>query len=251
MPDDAHEAGERRLRGDPPAVERYGAAWAEVYDELHRHLDTADAVAALARLAGGGPVAEFGAGTGRLALPLAARGLRVHAVEASAEMIACLRAKPGAEALTVTRADFTHVRLAERFALVVLAFNTLLAQPTPATQARALASAAAHLRAGGRVVVEAAVVPAGAAPRRLPGEPVPDVVIERLDPDTGALHALHAHVAGGRLRFLPISVRCTSPEEIDDLAAAAGLALDDRRGDWEGGPFTATSARHVSVYRAG
>lgn len=243
------------MDGYDPAA--YGDAWAEFYDQVHARLpDTSDAVDTLARLSGGGPVLELGVGTGRLALPLAARGVEVHGVDASQAMLDRLRGKPGGAGLTVTRADFATIDLDRSFAVVVLVFNTLFNLPTQAAQVRCFATAAAHLRAGGRFVVEAFVpdlsrfhgdqaarvsdVTAGAAA----------LTLERHDPVSQTVDSVHLHVGEhGLARPLPVSVRYAWPSELDLMARLAGLTREERWGDWSGTPFTAASTAHVSVYR--
>lgn len=238
---------------DPAA---YGDAWADVYDRLHAHVDDADEVVdALARLAGDGPVLEFGVGTGRLALPLAARGVEVHGVDASQAMLDRLRAKPGGDQLTVTRADFAAVRLDRTFCLVVLAFNTLFNLPTQEAQVRCFERAAAHLRPGGRFVVEAFVPDL----RRFEGNQAvraddvhadqATLTLERHDPVAQAVTSVHLHASEDGLRFLPVPIRYAWPSELDLMARLAGLGLEHRWSDWAGSAFTAASTAHVSVYR--
>lgn len=140
---------------DPTA---YGGTMAQDYDDLYEAelVDTDEAVSRLALLAAGGPVLEFGIGTGRLALPLAASGLKVHGVEASVEMVEQLRRKPGGDAVAVTVGDFARVEAGGGdFALVVVAFNTIFALPDQQAQVDCFANAARHLRPGGVFVVEA------------------------------------------------------------------------------------------------
>jgi SAM-dependent methyltransferase len=145
----------------------YGTHIAADYDEIYgAAFDTVGAVSRLADLAGNGPILELGVGTGRLALPLAERGLAVHGVDSSAEMLELLRAKPGGEAVATTLGDFSDVvvgRPAE-FSLVVLAVNTIYALASQDEQIRCFETAARHLAPGGCFVVEAWVpemIPAG------------------------------------------------------------------------------------------
>src|SRR4051812_12864429 len=103
---------------------RYGQTWAPIYDEVHAFLDPAPAVAVLCDLAAGGPALELGIGTGRIAIPLAARGVTVHGIEASEAMVARLRDKPGGAAIPVTLADFTDVPVDGRYSLIYVVFST-------------------------------------------------------------------------------------------------------------------------------
>lgn len=241
------------MSGYDPAA--YGDAWAGAYDSLHRLPDTDTAVRTLADLAGGGRVLELGAGTGRLALPLAARGLDVHAVEASAAMIARLRGKPGGRDLPVTQGDLTDVRVAGGFSLVVLAFHTLFNLPTQELQVRCFANAAAHLVPGGRFAVEASVphrvMVDGAETVRLgdgpaaPGEPA----VQRHDPLAQRVDFAYLYLGGGEPVLLPVTIRYAWPSEVDLMARLAGMTLEARWSDWSRRPFTASSQRHVSVYR--
>ena len=112
-------------RGHAPGA--YGERIAADYDELHAHMDPAHAVEALSALAGGGRVLELGIGTGRIALPLAARGVGIHGIDASEAMVAELRAKPGGEAIPVTMGDFADVAAEGEFDLIFVAFNTFFA----------------------------------------------------------------------------------------------------------------------------
>ena len=135
----------------------YGDRIAADYDELHTHMDPHDAVEALARLAAGGRALELGIGTGRIALPLAARGVEVHGVDASESMVAKLRAKPGGEAIPVTIGDFADVGVEGEFDLIFVAFNTFFALLTQEAQVRCVRNVGAHLSPGGAFAVEAFV----------------------------------------------------------------------------------------------
>jgi SAM-dependent methyltransferase len=147
----------------------YGERFADVYDEWYAGTaDVEGTVAVLAELAGGGPVLELGVGTGRLAIPLVARGLSVHGVDASPAMVALLRGKPGGEQVHVTTADFADVAVDVDggFALVFVAFNTFFNLPTAEAQQRCVTNVARLLRPGGSFVVEAFVPDPESAPVR-------------------------------------------------------------------------------------
>jgi SAM-dependent methyltransferase len=235
--------------------EEYGEAWADVYDRVHdQRLNTDEAVEALARVAGGGRVLEFGIGTGRLALPLAARGLQVHGIEASEAMVARLRAKPGGERLPVVMGDFAEVRAEGQFDLVVLAFNTLFSLPSQDAQCRCFVNAAQHLTPRGAFVIEAFVPDL----RRFyddqavrAGEPYDQNVvleIERHDPLTQRVTSAQV-VIDERVQSRTIKIRYAWPSEIDLMARLAGLELAERWGGWSGEPFTRESSTHISCYR--
>lgn len=150
---------------DPSA---YGRSISDIYDETVEHLPTEATVELLHLLADGGPVLEFGIGTGRLALPLTARGVTVAGIDGSPDMVAVLRAKPGGEHLQVAVGDFATTRVDGLFSLVALTTNTIFALPSQDAQVACFRNAAAHLRPGGRFVVEAwcpTPRPSTAAPR--------------------------------------------------------------------------------------
>src|SRR5881398_3497862 len=134
----------------------YGEHLAEVYDQWFGDCEQ-DAIEQLAKLAGGGPALELGIGTGRIALPLAARGIRVHGIDLSEAMVARLRAKPGGDAVTVTIGDFTTTKVEGTFSLAYLVFNTIMNLTTQDDQVACFQNVAAHLEPGGRFVIEVGV----------------------------------------------------------------------------------------------
>jgi SAM-dependent methyltransferase len=236
----------------------YGDRFASVYDDWYPPdgPETALATDVLASLAGAGPVLELGAGTGRLAVPLATRGLEVWALDASAAMLDRLSARPGGDRVRTVCADMADFSVDRRFALVVCVANTLFNVADAAGQARCLALAARHLAPGGRVVIEAFV-------------PDPDVIgarnevtvrtIEpdrvtlaatRTDPDRQLIETAVVVLGGGAAEVYPARLRWAGPDEIDAMATAAGLTLAERWSDWSRAPFSGDSTHHVSVYRA-
>lgn len=232
----------------------YGAGIADDYDDLYADLDTSAAVDCLAGLAGAGPVLEFGIGTGRLALPLVERGIEVHGVEASAEMVARLRAKPSGEEVPVAVGDFCEVDAGSDFALVVLAFNTIFALPDQQAQVRCFRSGARHLRPGGRFVIEAWVPDLGAfrnnravRPRILRPDAV-SIEVAELDPVRQVMKTTQTVMRSGSVRLYPANHRYAWPSELDLMAQLAGMRLAERWEDWTGAPFTANSRGHISVY---
>jgi len=241
---------------DPAA---YGEVWAPVYDDMLAATDrdaqaTAERVAALAV---GGGVLEFGVGTGRLALPLAARGVRVLGIDASPPMLDRLAAKPGSQDVRAVLGDFAADRVDGAFAVVLIAFNTLFALPEQDLQVAALRNAARHLSPGGAVVLEA-FVPTD--DRRTPPHHVagaryraPDHVsftIQDHDAVSQRIDSAWVRVTGGRTEVLENTIRYAWPAEIDLMARLAGLGLEHRWAGWRDEPFTAVSTDHVSVYRA-
>lgn len=235
----------------------YGRHVADVYDETVVHLPTDAAVDRLVRLAGDGPVCELGIGTGRLALPLQERGLTVAGVEASPDMLAALRRKPGGQDIEVAVGDFAQTRVPGEFTLVVLAVNTIFALPDQAAQVRCFRNAAAHVRPGGRFVVEAWIPDpgafrAGSALRTLM------VAEDQILIEAATLHPADQRMATTKVRFtnagvrlLPANHRYAWPAELDLMAKLAGMSREHRWQDWSETPFTDDSRTHVSVYRLG
>ncbi|MEU1730847.1 class I SAM-dependent methyltransferase [Streptosporangium sp. NPDC020145] len=240
---------------DPSA---YGRAVADVYDGVYGTTipDTESAVNRLAELADGGPVLEFGVGTGRLALPLAARGLVVAGVDGSAEMVRRLRAKPGGDRVPVTLGDFATTRVEGEFGLVVLAINTIFALPSQEAQVACFRNAAAHLRPGGRFVVEAWVPDPGAfrdgTTLRLLSLSEERVLVEaaRLSAADQMMYTTKVNLTSDGLRLLPANHRYAWPAELDLMGLLAGLEREHRWAGWDGSPYTDDSRSHVSVYRS-
>jgi SAM-dependent methyltransferase len=235
----------------------YGDAIADVYDDWYADVsDVEGTVAVVRRLAGGGPVLELGIGTGRLALPLVSAGIEVHGIDASTAMVARLRAKPGGEAVPVLLGDFSE-RLPEvdgGFALVLVAFNTLLNLTAAGAIERCLALVAARLRSGGALVVEAFVpgedvVTSGVDVRRVDGDEVVLSVFRRGDDGSTVRGSLVSISESNGVRLRPWAVRPLGPDALDALAADAGLAREARHGGWRGEPFDDLADRHVTIYR--
>jgi SAM-dependent methyltransferase len=207
----------------------------------------------LAGLACGGLVLEFAVGTGRVALPLAARGGAVHGIELSPHMAERLAAKPGAAAVPVTIGDMTTTRVPGTFRLVYLVANTIMNVTTQNDQLAVFANAAAHLEPGGCFVVEVEVPQLRRVP---PGEVGwvftldPDHVgIETFD-DTAAQIAWSHHwmEVDGRLVRHSAPYRYVWPSELDLMARIAGFRLQDRWAGWDKAPFTSGSHSQVAVF---
>ena len=234
----------------------YGRNIADDYDAIYSGaFATEQAVDQLFKLAEGGPVLELGVGTGRLALPLAERGLQVHGVDGSEQMLQLLRDKPGGEGIATTLGDFADVRVgpAAGYSLVVLAINTLFALEGQDAKVRCFETAAYHLRPGGRFVVEAWApvdLPPGPSLRHRELSPgFIGLVAGEHDPSTQTF-ATTQIVLGGTVgvRVFPVVHHYAWPSEMDLMARIAGLRLEARWTDWYRSPFDATSASHVSVY---
>jgi SAM-dependent methyltransferase len=206
-------------------------------------------VALLVELAAGGPALELAVGTGRVALPLSERGVAVHGIDLSEAMLACLRAKPGAERIGVTVGDMTTTRVGSGFALVYLVFNTVMNLTTQDAQVACFANAAAHLRPGGRFLVEVSVPDLQRLPRGERYRPfaVTDAHVGVDDYDVVTQGLVSHHLSPGHRASVPF--RYAWPAELDLMARLAGLHLEHRWADWTRAPFTALSERHVSVWR--
>ena len=235
----------------------YGERIADVYDEWHGFLGESG-VELLAELAGTGRALELGVGTGRIAIPLAARGVETHGIDASPAMVARMRAKPGGERVAVTIGDFADVAAPGEFALVYVVFNTFFALLTQDEQVRCFQNVAGKLSAGGVFLIEAFVPDLSLYDHgqsvRAASITTDEVNIQasRLDPVAQTI--MGQQVIGGAkgVRFNPIKLRYAWPSELDLMARLAGLRLRERRGGWLREPFDARSAKHVSIYeRAG
>jgi SAM-dependent methyltransferase len=234
----------------------YGERIAGVYDDLHGGiLDTEEAVACIAELASAGPVLELGIGTGRLAIPLAQRGLDVRGIDASEAMVVRLRAKAGGDRIPVTMGDFRDVPIEGTFPLILLAFNTIFALTTQEDQVRCFQAVADHLAPGGIFVVEAFVPDptryvehqATQTTRLEEGRVI--LQTSRHDPVGQRVDSYHVLLGEEGVRMYPVRLRYAWPAELDLMARMAGLTLRDRWGGWDRRPFDSDSKKHVSVYQ--
>jgi SAM-dependent methyltransferase len=209
----------------------------------------------LADLAEGGPALEFAIGTGRVAIPLHARGVPVAGIELSEPMVEQLRAKPEAAAIPVTVGDMTSTTVPGRFSLVYLVFNTIANVLTQAAQVEVFRNAARHLDPGGGFVIELWVpdlrrLPPGSKAAVFTAEPG-YIALDTIDP-LGQLvvsHHFRFGENGREARLFRTPHRYIWPAELDLMAQLAGFSLESRHADWSGAPFTAESTSHVSVYR--
>jgi SAM-dependent methyltransferase len=238
--------------------EYFGERIAAVYDE--RSADMFDpavvgpAVDLLAELAGNGAALEFAIGTGRIGLPLAERGVKVAGIDSSEAMIQRLREKPGAEQIEAVVGDMATTRVDGDFSLVYLVFNTIFNLIEQEGQVACFENAAAHLKPGGRFVIEARVPEI----QRLP--PGQTILPWRAEPDgfsayaydvvTQRLSARHYFIdEDGRIECSPTEMRYAWPAELDLMARIAGMTRESRYAGWRREPFTAFSTSHVSIYR--
>jgi SAM-dependent methyltransferase len=236
--------------------ETYGDRIAEVYDAMTQTMpDPVDCVDRLAELAGPGPALELGIGTGRVALPLAARGVEVHGIDVSAAMVERLRAKPGGQAIPVTLGDFAELAVEGSYRLVYVVFNTFFSLLTQDDQVRCFAAVAGHLAPGGAFVLELFVPdptmhPGGQSVRtRHLGLDGARLDLALHDPMAQRVDFHNVLLTAGGIKVLPGAVRYAWPSELDLMARLAGLRLRERWGGWRREPYTAsTQGLYVAVY---
>jgi len=207
----------------------------------------------LAKLAGRGRALEFGIGTGRIALPLAQRGVPVEGIDLSRAMVARLHSKAGGADIGVTIGDFATTVVERRFSLVYLVFNTINNLTTQAGQVACFRNAAAHLEPGGRFLVEVGVPRLQWLP---PGETMLPFHlsedhwgIDEYDVVTQALTSHHLTILDGKAERRSVPFRYVWPAELDLMAELAGMTLKTRWGGWKEEPFLRTSTSHVSVWQ--
>ena len=233
----------------------FGESVAARYDDDAEMFDPAvvdPTVDFLAGLAGDGRALELGIGTGRIALPLARRGVPVHGIDLSHAMVARLRAKPGGEKIGVTIGDFATTTVDGTFSLAYLVFNTIMNLTTQAAQVACFRNVAAHLEPGGAFVIEVGVP----GLRRLPpGETVHAFHfsetrwgLDEYDVANQGLVSHHVTLVDGRLERNSIPFRYVWPAELDLMAELAGMTLRERWSGWRREPFTSESDTHVSVW---
>jgi SAM-dependent methyltransferase len=206
----------------------------------------------LAELAGSGRALELGIGTGRIALPLARRGVPVHGIELSKAMVARLRAKPGSEDIGVTIGDFATATVEGSFSVAYLVFNTIMNLTTQEAQVACFRNVAAHLEPGGCFVIEVVVPDLQRLP---PGETIRPFDstethwgFDEYDVATQGLTSHHFRLVDGRWGLRSIPFRYVWPSELDLMAQLAGLTLRDRWSGWKREPFTSDSRRLVAVW---
>ena len=236
----------------------YGDRFAEIYDEVHAHLSTPEVldpmVDVLADLAGDGCALELGIGTGRVALPLARRGVEVHGLDASTEMVAKLREKPDGAGIPVTIGDFERVDAEGPYSLIYVVFNTFFSLPSQEVQVNCFRSVAEHLTDDGAFLIEAFVPDPARFDR---GQRVSTGIVEndfvsldldRHDSTTQTVRSSHLYITPEGVEMYPVDIRYAWPAELDLMARIAGLRLRSRWSDWRRNPFTAASTGHVSIY---
>jgi SAM-dependent methyltransferase len=232
--------------------ERIAARYDESSAEMFAAAEVDPAVDFLVRLAGTGRALELGIGTGRIALPLAQRGIPVHGIDMSAAMVARLRAKPGGEDIGVTIGDFATSKVDGAFSIVYLVYNTIINLITQAAQVACFRNAAAHLEPGGCFVIEVGLPDL----QRLPPGETARVFhlsdkrwgIDEYDVAEQTLISHHFELVGDRLERVSAPYRYVWPAELDLMAHIAGMSLRERWAGWQREPFNADSRKHVSVW---
>ena len=241
------------MRGYGP--ETFGQLNAGDYDLLHNPGTTDAAVDLLADFALPGRTLEMAIGTGRVALPLARRGCRIEGIEASPEMIAKLREKPGGADIPVTMGDMAEVKAEGQFDFIFLIFNTLYNLTSQEAQVRCFRNAADMLAPGGAFLIEAFVPDLaqfhnnrGLKPRHID---VNSLALEAAihDPVTQRIDYQYLRITPEGMRLTPLPMRYAWPQETDLMAQLAGLMPETRWGGWDRCAFTADSRMHISVYR--
>jgi SAM-dependent methyltransferase len=233
--------------------ERVAAKYDDETAEMFQPAVVDAAVDFLAALAGRGRALELGIGTGRIALPLARRGVPVHGIDLSSAMVARLRAKPGGDRIGVTIGDFATAQAGGTFSLAYLVFNTIMNLTAQDAQVACFRNVAAQLDPGGCFVIEVGVPEL----RRLP--PGQNVVPFHVSPTrwafdvydvaTQAMSSNYVEVTDGRGEYRSIPFRYVWPAELDLMAQLAGMRLRERWASWTRAPFTGESEQHVSVWQ--
>jgi SAM-dependent methyltransferase len=206
----------------------------------------------LVELAGSGRALELGIGTGRIALPLAERGVTVHGIELSTAMASRLRVKPGGEDIGVTIGDFATTTAEGTFSVAYLVFNTIMNLTTQAAQVACFRNVAEHLEPGGCFVIEVGVPGLQRLP---PGETIHAFHVsenrwgfDEFDVANQGLTSHHFEIVDGRAERLSVPFRYAWPAELDLMAELAGMRLRERWSGWRWEPFTSDSRKHVSVW---
>jgi SAM-dependent methyltransferase len=238
------------------AEDQFGERVAERFDERYAYqADPAvvdPIVDFLADLARGGPALELGIGTGRIALSLARRGVRVHGIDLSHAMVARLRAKPGAGEIRVTIGDFATTTVEGTFSVAYLVANTIMNLTTQEEQVACFRNVAAHLGPGGCFVAEVLVPRLQRLPSGETFQPfdlsATHVGFDEYDVARQGLVSHHYWIDDGKVDVISLPFRYVWPSELDLMAQLAGMTLRERWGDWTRDPFTSESTKHVSVW---
>ena len=236
----------------------YGERIADIYDD--RTLAPAnvdEVVETLAALSTDGRALELGVGTGRVAIPLAGKGIDVHGIDVSEAMVARMPEKPGGDAVNATIGDMADVAVGGTFSLVFVVFNTFFMLTTQEDQLRCFRNVAVHLTDDGVFVLEVFAPDLSRFARgqnTQTGEVTADTAtleMSRHDSVAQMIHGQHVFLSEDGVRMYPWEMRYAWPSEMDLMAGLAGLRLRDRWSDWDRSPFTSASNKHISVYEKG
>jgi SAM-dependent methyltransferase len=232
----------------------FGSEVAAHYDEYKRG-DEEDAAVFLAEFAKEGPALEFAIGTGRIALPLVAKGVQVDGIELSPAMVEQLRAKPEGQNINVVIGDMSSATTNRRYPLVYLVFNTIFNLLTADDQIRCFENAARHLTPNGYFIVETALPHAWISPDKSDyvhaeyvGKDTVGLDVAHYDPVTQLLEENHVKFTAQGITMSPIVCRLITPGEMDLMARIAGMRLIQRFSNWQRTAFDINSKAHVSVY---
>jgi SAM-dependent methyltransferase len=234
----------------------YGDRIAGVYDEFYGPSNETERVDVLEELAAGGRALELGVGTGKYALPLSARGVEVHGIEASQAMVDQLRAKESCTTIPITVGDFADIEVEGAFSLIFVVSNTFFMLTTQEDQLRCFENVASHLEEPGLFLVHAFVPDVsmfGERGSRHLSASLPDLDSVQLDVSVhDAMNQVvdfrHLHLTEEGMSMYPGRLRYAWPSELDLMARLAGLRLRERWSDWAGSRFTSSSTSHVSLY---
>jgi len=242
---------------DEYGADEYGNKFAEIYDQLcYRRRDEDSCVSALASLAGvGNPVLELGVGTGRIALPLASKGCLVSGIDSSAQMLELLRVKPGAERLSIMCGDFADLEVPGHFDLIYIIYNTFNCLLSQADQQKCFHNVSRKLTKNGTFVVETFIQSAqdlaqGCIHRV--AQINTDLVVSflgRIEPLQQLLDTQLVTIDCRGIRLFPAKYRYVWPSELDLMAAAAGMKLEDRWSTWNRNLVTSESSSQISIFR--
>jgi hypothetical protein len=233
---------------DERIAKSYEAKWPDLFEPAV----VDPAVRFLAELAGTGASLELGIGTGRIAIPLSQRGVRVHGIDLSPDMVTQLKAKPGTDDIGVTIGDFATTSVGGTFKLAYLVRNTIMNLTTQEEQVACFGNVAAQLEPGGCFVIEVGVpglqrLPPGETVRAFTVTPT-HLGFEEYDVATQIAFSHHYWVVDGQLETFSAPFRYVWPSELDLMARLTGMTLRERWSDWTREPFTSVSTKHVSVW---
>ena len=236
----------------------YEASLAAAYDQMFLDafaLDTAGASAFLRSLAEDRPALELGVGTGRVAIPLAEWGTEVYGIDTSEPMLEILRSKAGGALVHTSVGDMADFDLGRTFPVIYAVWNTFFSLLTPEAMASSFASVARNLEPGGVFVMQCFVPDLDQMDRdrRLNIESIgpKDLTVDAATHDRAAQRVdnIHVRVTDGEVTIMPVKIRYAFVEELDAMAEAAGLELEERISDWDRTPFPGPKANHISVWQ--